>query len=87
MRRRRGRSKLLEFINMRRTRVRLAPIDQALLDEAGKRFLERERPVPARDGDLLVQVLQGVPSNMLASTITHHEEFRRRDDAATDPRQ
>src|SRR4051794_14660187 len=80
-------SKLLEFVDVRGTRVRVAPLDQPVPDEARKRFLEGERTTLARDGDLLVQVLQRVAPDVLACPITDHQQLSRRHHAAADARQ
>ena len=80
-----ARAELLELLGVRRPAVRLAPVDQALAHQPRQRFLERERPVLARDGDLLVQVLQRVLANVLARAVADHQQFRRRHQAAAGP--
>src|SRR5688572_2039893 len=56
-----------------------------LPDQRCKGFLKRERSIRARDGDLLMQVLQRILADMLPRAIADHEELGGRNSATADP--
>ena len=56
---------LLELLDVNRACVRIAPFERPVPHETRERFFLRERPVAARDGDLLVQMLKGIAPYVL----------------------
>src|SRR5215204_3051175 len=72
---------------MHRARVRLSTIDETVAYQAGERLLDGEGTALPRDRDLLMQVLQCIPSNVLARTVTDHQKLRGRDQSSCNGRQ
>lgn len=64
----------------------IAPLEGSLADQCGQRLLEGETSGAAGDRNLLMQVLQGVTPNVLARSVTHHEQFGCRNDTPAEPR-
>src|SRR5688500_2921027 len=77
----------LELVRMRGPRQRVLVLDQLLADETRQRFLQRDRSLPARDRDLLMQVLQRVLADVLACAVADHEQLGGGNTAAADARQ
>ena len=76
MRWRHIRRELLELVDMRGPIMSVAPLHHPVLHEPRERFFERKGATASRDRDLLMQVLQGIPPDVLARPVTYHEEFR-----------
>ena len=62
---------------MRGARQRIMSLDRATLHEVRERFLERDRTVPPRDRDLLMQVLQRVSADVLTRAVADHQQLHR----------
>ena len=69
-----------------RSSERILTIDELSLDELRQGLFERKRALLARNGDLLMQMVRRVLAHVLARAVADHQEFRRWDEAAADPR-
>src|SRR5689334_20524584 len=65
----------LEVLGMTDPKHGLGSIDRATCDELREAFLDGERPVLARDRDLLMEMLQRVAAYVLPRTVLHHQQL------------
>ena len=73
MRWRHTRRELLELVDMRGPIMGVAPLHHPVLHEPRERLFESKRATAPRDRDFLMQVLQGIPPDVLARPVTYHE--------------
>src|SRR5258706_2823504 len=82
-----AREKAIQLFAMYRTCSRIFDVQEAPSHELRQGFFEGERAVTAGNRDLLMEVLQRVLADVLTCTVPDHQQFGRRDPAASRLRQ
>src|ERR1700739_268968 len=67
----------LQIIRMDRAHLCLFPLNIAIPNQRHQRLLKRERSFLLRQRYLLLQMLQGIPPDVVPRPITHHQQLRR----------